>query len=132
MFLRSLLRSQNDVLMGKIRFTTIGSLLWEPILRITTIKTADSRVFKMAASCSKWLPAVFLEGFLASKAAKMAAPMEDLCWTVSYSVHWNTLNGFQCVSMGFFISLYDVFALQRFRWNKLTSLREAPLCTASQ
>ena len=56
MFLRSQLRLQNDVLMGFFRFPMIGSLLRELILRITTIKTADHRVFKMATSCSKWLP----------------------------------------------------------------------------
>ncbi|XP_078239616.1 protein Churchill isoform X3 [Pogona vitticeps] len=28
--------------------------------------------------------------------------MEDLHWTSRYSARWNALNGFQCISMGFF------------------------------
>ena len=73
MFLQSQLRSQNDVLMGFFHFVTIGSLLREPILRITTITTADCRVFKMAAGCSKWLPAVFRRHFSLNRHPKMAA-----------------------------------------------------------
>ena len=70
--------------MGFFRFAMIGSLLRELILRITMIKTAESQIFKMAAGCSKWLPAVFLDRFLAIQALKMAAPMEDLRWAVSF------------------------------------------------
>ena len=29
-----------------------------------------------------------------------------------FPAHWNTLKGFQCVSMGFLFSHYDVFILQ--------------------
>ena len=54
------------------RFAKIGSLLREPILRIMTIKTAHHRVFKMATGCSKWLPTVLRDGFLAIQAPKMA------------------------------------------------------------
>ena len=89
----------------------MGFFHFTKILRIMMIKTADRQVFKMATGCSKWLPTVFLDGFLTLQALKMAAPMEDLHRTVSYSAHWNALNGFQCISMGFFISLY-IFALQ--------------------
>ena len=55
--------------------------------------------------------------------------MEDLRWTSRYSARWNALNSFQCVSMGFFILFDYVFALQQFRWNKLTSSSKAPLYT---
>ena len=58
--------------MGFFHFAKIGSLLREPILRITMIKTADRRIFTMAAACSKWLPAVLRDGFLAIQAPKMA------------------------------------------------------------
>ena len=97
----TVLRSQNNVLIGKIHFVTIGSLLWEPILRITFLKQLISS-FKMATCCVKWLPAVFLDRFLALQAPKMAAPMEDLHWTVSYSAHWNALNGFLMCLNGIF------------------------------
>ena len=80
------------------------------------------QVLKIAPRCVfGWIPR--------ATGTEMAAPMEDLRWTVSFSAHWNTLNSFQCISMGFLISLYDVFALQRFCWNKLTSLSKAPLYT---
>ena len=83
-----------------------------PILRITTIKTADRWVFKMATGCSKWLPTVFLDGFLALQAPKMSAPMEGLRWTVSYSAHWNAFNVFQLSFLFCFMtfSLYSDFA----------------------
>ena len=54
--------------MGFFRFAKIGSLL-----RITTIKTADRQVLKMATGCLKWFPAVFRDGFLTIQTAKMAA-----------------------------------------------------------
>ena len=79
----------------------------------------------MATGCSKWLPAVFRMHF--PQVPKMAAPVEDLRWTSRYSAHWNALNGFQCISNGFFISLDEFFALQQFHWNEITSSREAPL-----
>ena len=72
-FMTMFLRSQNDVLNGFFCFAKIGSLLRELILRITTIKTADLWVFRMAAGCSKWLPDVLRDGFLAIQAPKMAA-----------------------------------------------------------
>ena len=53
--------------------------------------------------------------------------MEDLRWTSRYFTHWNALNGFQCISVGFFISLDDDFVLQRFRWSGLMLSSEAPL-----
>ena len=70
----TVLQSQNDVLIGKIRFATIGSLLWEPILRITMFLKQLIGGFKVATHCVKWLPPVFLDGFLALQAQKMAAP----------------------------------------------------------
>ena len=79
----TVLRSQNNVLIGKICFATISSLLREPILRITFLKQLIGS-FKMATRCVKWLPAVFLDGFLTLQALKMATPMEDLHWTVSF------------------------------------------------
>ena len=79
------LRLQNDVLTDFFRFPTIGSLLQEPILRITTILKQLIGSFKIAARCVKWLPAVFLDGFLALQAPKMEdPPMEDLRWMVSF------------------------------------------------
>ena len=91
------------VLMGFFRFATISSLLREPILHIMMIKTADRCIFKMATGCSKWLPAVFLNGFLALQAPKMAAPMEDgELFSPLECIKW-------FVSVGFFISLYNVF-----------------------
>ena len=57
---------------GFFHFAMIGSLLREPILRITSIKTADRRVFKMATGCSKWLPAVFRRHFSQDRHPKMA------------------------------------------------------------
>ena len=88
--------------MGKIHFATIGSLLREPILRITTIKTADRRVFKIAAGCSKWLPAVFRMDFFAAQASENGRPMEDLHWTLRYFAHWNALNQFSMHFNGLF------------------------------
>ena len=38
--------------------------------------------------------------------------MEDLRWVSRYSAHWNTLNSFQCVSMGFLFHLMT-FSLYR-------------------
>ena len=78
----------------------------------------------MATHCVKWLPAVFLDGFLALQTPKMATPMEDLHWTASYSAHWNALSGFQCVSMGFFISLNEDNPFQRNRCRAKSSLSE--------
>ena len=85
--------------MGFFLFVKIGSLLWEPILCITTIKTADCWVFKMATGCLKWLPAVLTDGFLTIQAPKMAAvwrifagqwafiPLECIEW-VSMHFSW--------------------------------------------
>ena len=65
------LRSQNDILNGGIslhdQFPVSGTDFHFP-----TIKTADCRVFKMATGCSKWLPAVLGDRFLAILAPKMA------------------------------------------------------------
>ena len=95
------LRSQNDVLIGKIHFTMIGSLLREPIFRQTTIFKQLISGSKMAACCEKWLPAVLQDGFLTIQSPENGCPMEDLCFTMRYLAHWNALKGFQCVSMGF-------------------------------
>ena len=92
----------NDVLMGFFRFVTISSLLREPILRITMIKTTDRRVFKMAAGFSKWLPAVFRMDFFAAQASENGRPMEDLRWTRRYFAHWNALNQFSMHFNGLF------------------------------
>ena len=74
----------------------ISSLLREPIIHIMTIKTADRWVFKMAANCSKWLPAVFLDGFLTLQAPKMAAPWRIFAgqWVIQLiGMHWKPFNG---------------------------------------
>ena len=37
------------------------------------------------------------------------------------------INHFKCILMGFLLSFDDNFALQRFRWNGLSSSSRAPL-----
>ena len=80
----------------------------------------------MATGCLKWLPGVFgqIPRFTGSENGHTygGSSLEG-----EFSAHWNALRGFQCVSMGFFIWLYDVFALQQFCWNEFMSLRKAPL-----
>ena len=94
--------------MGKICFSTIVSLLREPILHITTIKTADRRVFKMATGCSKWLPAMLRDEFLAIQAPKMAGVWRNFAgWCVFSPLE--CINRFLMCFIGFFI-----FALRRF------------------
>ena len=83
---------------GFFRFATIGSLLCEPILRITTIKTADCRVFKMATGFSKCLPAVFRRHFLLHRHPKMAALWRILAGRAGIAAigtHWMVFNVFQ-------------------------------------
>ena len=58
--------------MGEVHLAMIGSLLREPIFTLRRSKTADRRVFKMAAGCLKWLPAVLRDRFLATQAAKIS------------------------------------------------------------
>ena len=121
MFLWSQMQSQNDVLMAFFHFPMMGSPLWEPILRITTIKTADRRVFKMAAGCLKWFPTVLRDGFLTIQAPKMAA-----IWRI-FTGLWvfNPLEHINRVLMHF--NGFFIFTLWCFRWNELTSLSKAPL-----
>ena len=59
--------------MGFSHFAMIGSLLREPILAKMTNISQLIGGSKMAAGKNKWLPALFWDGFLAARAAKMAA-----------------------------------------------------------
>ena len=121
-------RLQNDVLIGKNCLTMIGSLLREPIFCLMAIKTADCRVFRMAARCEKWLPAMcFRMDLSLYRHRKMAALWRIFAarWGISpIGTHWT---GFQCISMGFLLSLDDNFVLQRFCWNGLSLSSKAPL-----
>ena len=62
----------------------ISSLLREPIFALRRSKTADRWVSKWPPAEENGPPAALRDGFLTAQAPKMAAPMEDLRWTVSF------------------------------------------------
>ena len=82
----------------------------------TTIRNSWSSGFKMATSWRKCPPAVLRDGFLTAQAWKMATPMEDLRWTVSFQpigTHWGVFNAFQWA----FLFRFTMFSLYRdFAW----------------
>ena len=97
-FLRLQLRLQNDGLNGGISLSDDRFPASETDFRFTMIKNSWSLGFKMAIGWRKCPPAVLRDGFLTAQEWKMAAPMEDLRWTVSFQsigTHWTGFNAFQ-------------------------------------
>ena len=119
------LRSQNDVLNGFFRLTMIGSLLWN---RFSLYD--DQKQLIVGFQNGRWLlkmaPRYVFGRIPRFTGSENGSPYGGSSLDGEFSAHWNALKGFQCISMGFFISLY-VFAVQRFRWNELMSLSETPL-----
>ena len=75
------------------------------------------RWFPNGCRVNKMTPLCFLGRIPLKAATKNGGSSLD----GEFPAHWNALKGFQCISMGFLFLHYDVFVLQRFRWNELTS-----------
>ena len=110
--------------MGEICFTLIRSLLRKPFVRKMMFFSGSAKwlpsLLKMAAF---WPPALENSDFKQLIGSSLWAIFAD----DEVFPHWNTLTGFQCISMVFLLSLDDNFALQQFCWNTLLSSSGAPL-----
>ena len=67
--------------------------------------------FQNGCRLKKMAPRCFLGQIPRFTGTKNSRRMEDLGWMSTYSAHWNALNGFQCVSMGFFLFRLTMFSL---------------------
>ena len=87
--------------------------------------------FQNGRQLKKMAPRCFLGQIPRFTGTENGRHMEDLRWTSRYSAHWNTLNGFQCISIGFLKFRLTTFSLYSISLERINVVKQGTTVQAT-